>query len=413
MLAATLGVVAGAPLPGFTSAAPRPGEAMRAGAAAVKITPSLARTVYIAGYGINRTAESVRDDLWARAVVLEAGGTRLAVVSCDLIGLTNYRVRRMRERVRSVPGEHVLITTTHVHSGPDTLGLWGKTSVSTGLDPEYMTQLEDLVAGVVDQAAAGLQPVQVRAGRAVVPDGLVYNSREPVQDRDLTVLQLTPSGEVGAGRALATFIHYGAHPEVNKSRALTSDFVHLVREAVEAKYGGIALYLNGALGGMVTPQVKEHSFAEMERVGRGVGEAALGALAAARRVESTPLRVAARAVRLPLENERFKFALGLKLLDAGDVSLQEGELRTEVWRVDLGPLCWVTIPGEVLPAPALALRQRMPGPLPLVVSMANDELGYILDPADYDRPLYRYERSMSVGKETWPRLLAAAEELLR
>src|SRR5687767_2688389 len=100
-------------------------QQLRAGAAAVKITPSLTRTVYIAGYNNNRPATSVHDDLWARALVLDDGKSRLAVVSCDLIGLFNRRVKQIRALIKAVPPDNVLIACTHVHSGPDTLGLWG------------------------------------------------------------------------------------------------------------------------------------------------------------------------------------------------------------------------------------------------------------------------------------------------
>src|SRR4051794_15181433 len=107
-------------------------SSLKAGAAAVKITPSLDRTVYIAGYDNNRVAESIHDDLWARALVLDDGKTRMAFVSCDLIGLSNFRIRQFRSAVRSVPSENVLIACTHVHSGPDTLGLWGPDHGKTG-----------------------------------------------------------------------------------------------------------------------------------------------------------------------------------------------------------------------------------------------------------------------------------------
>jgi hypothetical protein len=40
-------------------------------------------------------------------------------------------------------------------------------------------------------------------------------------------------------------------------------------------------------------------------------------------------------------------------------------------------------------------------------------LGYILDPEDFDLKRYSYEKSMSVGKKTWPLLFGAAQELLK
>lgn len=385
---------------------------LRAGVATVKITPDLSRTVYIAGYEGNRIAESVHDDLWARALVLDDGTTRLAVVSCDLIGLSNYRVRQTRARIRSVPAENVLITCTHVHSGPDTLGLWGKGFTSSGIDPAYMEQLESRIVEAVDTAARSLRPVTLAAGTVEVPDGLVYNSREPIQDKQLTALRFIDPD----GKTVASVLHYGGHPEVNKTKAMTSDYVYYVREAAEKRFGGVAIFLNGALGGMVTPKISAHSFEEMQRVGEGVGAAGVQALEAAKPVTGTSIRVRRKQVAIPLENDKFKLLLGTRVLDA-DPEEKPGpegpQVRTEVWRVDLGPVTWITIPGEVLPKPALALKERIPGRYPMVVALGNDELGYILDPEDYPKDLYKYERSMSVGPQAWPRLFEAAQELLK
>ncbi len=44
--------------------------------------------IYLAGFGNNRVATGMHDDLWARALVLEYGGKRIAFVSLDLIGYT-------------------------------------------------------------------------------------------------------------------------------------------------------------------------------------------------------------------------------------------------------------------------------------------------------------------------------------
>jgi len=380
--------------------------AFRAGAAAVKITPSLDRTVYIAGYEGNRIAESVHDDLWARALVLDDGKTRFAVVACDLIGLSNPRVRRIRERIRAVPKENVLITATHVHSGPDTLGLWGKNPTASGIDPAYMTLLEERIAEAVETAARALKPARLSAGTTTVPEGLVYNSREPIQDKELTALRFSGAD----GKTIASVIHYGGHPEVNKSKALTSDFVHYVREAAEKRFGGVSLFLNGALGGMVTPKVSGHTLEEMQRVGEGVGRAAVAALESAQPQPAPALSIKQGTVLLPLENDGFKLLLGVKVLDG---ELVEGKIRTEVWRVDIGPVTWMTIPGEILPKPALALKEKLPGKFRMVVALGNDELGYILDPEDFSRGRYGYERSMSIGAQTWPLLFQAAQELLK
>src|SRR4051794_18069727 len=134
---------------------------LRAGAAVVDITPSLDRPVYLAGFNPNRRADSVHDSLSARALVLEQSGQRLAIVALDLIGLPNQRIRSIRARVKSVPSDRIVIACTHVHSGPDTLGLWGPSPTETGRDPRYLEQLETRVIDSIEQAAAALKPATV------------------------------------------------------------------------------------------------------------------------------------------------------------------------------------------------------------------------------------------------------------
>lgn len=400
-----LAALAAAGAVGRAHAAAPGAHGLRAGVAVVRITPELTRKVYIAGYESNRIAESVHDDLYARALVLDDGTTRVAVAACDLIGLSNWRIRKIRARVTAVPADQVIVACTHVHSGPDTLGLWGPSAFQTGLDAEYLTRLETDVAAAVDRAAGSLRPVTLSVGTVQVPDGLVYNSREPIQDKTLTALRFSDA----EGHTVATVVNYGGHPEVNKSKAITADFVQPVRDAVERRFGGTCVFLQGALGGMVTAQISEHTWEELQRVGEGVGKAAVAALEHARREPDPRLSVRKKAVLLPLENAKFKIAIGAKILDG---EIQDSTVPTEVWRFDLGRVTWITIPGEILPRPALALKGQMPGPYPMIVALGNDELGYILDPDDFDKKLYSYERSMSVGKNTWPVLFAAARELL-
>lgn len=384
-------------------------EGLKAGAAAVKITPALDRPVYLAGYSANRRATGVHDDVWARALVLERDGVRIAIVACDLIGLLHERVDLIRQPLESVPPANVLIACTHVHSGPDTLGLWGPGPLSSGVDRVYMEELGEKVRTAVDQAVTRLMPAALYAGRKPVEPGLVYNSREPVQDHDLTVLRFAGHDD----RTIASVIHYGAHPEVIKTDPeITSDFVHPVRAAVEKRFGGTSLYINGALGGMVTPDVRgRHNWEEMERVGDGIGAVAIAALDEARSLPVSRIRMLSRPLTLQVDNQRLRLAAAAGLLDLQNRRLDKAP--TEICRLDIGAVSMLTVPGEILPRPALALKAEMPGSYPMVVALGNDELGYILDPDDFERDLYAYERSMSIARGAWPAIHETARGLLK
>src|SRR5437870_5228156 len=109
---------------------------LRAGFGECDITPRLdGKPVYMAGFGKNRKATGVHDPLMARAVVFAHAGRKLAMVSVDVVGLFQATVERMRSKL---PGfTYVLVSSTHNHEGPDTLGLWGPNALSSGIDPAY------------------------------------------------------------------------------------------------------------------------------------------------------------------------------------------------------------------------------------------------------------------------------------
>jgi hypothetical protein len=63
-------------------------------------------------------------------------------------------------------------------------------------------------------------------------------------------MQFVGTSGATKGKTLATLINWNTHPESmeNKNTVLTSDFCHSIREEVEKRYGGTAVYINGAIG---------------------------------------------------------------------------------------------------------------------------------------------------------------------
>jgi hypothetical protein len=138
-------------------------QPLRAGFAAVDITPDLAnsRRIYLAGYGMNRRAAGVHDRLYARTVVLEHAGQRIAIASVDLVGLQYPDVKAIRTKL---PGfAYVLVASTHNHEGPDVIGIWGKGIFHRGVDEKYLAWVVEQVALSVKQAAAEMAPVTAAA----------------------------------------------------------------------------------------------------------------------------------------------------------------------------------------------------------------------------------------------------------
>ena len=139
-------------------------DGYRVGAAVEVITPKVAADappVWLAGYGVGRQAEVVHDDIYARAMVINDGKYSVAIVACDLIGLFREDVMRIRKEVDQLqlkpPIDYVLVSSTHTHAGPDTVGLWGPVG-RTGVNADHLKQVRAACVKAVGEAHAAMRP---------------------------------------------------------------------------------------------------------------------------------------------------------------------------------------------------------------------------------------------------------------
>jgi hypothetical protein len=394
-----------------------------AGYAQAVITPSLERPVYLAGFGRNRPAESVHDDLYVRALALQCGDTSLVVAALDLIGLGRQHCLEVAGRVSERrPGTRTWLASTHTHHGPDTIGFWGPDLATSGVDAAYLAGLKEQVVETALAAAGRLAPALFRSASVQVT-GLAKNARDPeVLDEELTCLQFVGPAGGGTPAPLATWLIYPCHPEVlwEHNPHITSDYVGALRQGMEAVTGGPCLVMVGAIGGMMTPDVQEHSFAEAEGMGQTLAQAAVGALGIrpAEPVERMVHRCQEFAV--PMTNPLFHMAMEAGLL--ADLLNQDGTVTSEANLLQLDSAWVLGVPGELLPKLGLAFKAQMREAGAVVAAVAgltNDEVGYIIPQGEYDYPENpfepgdHYEETMSLGGEVAPRLQNAVDELLR
>jgi len=234
-----------------------------AGFATSDITPPLDREM--AGFGPfnERKATSVHDPLMAHAMVLEADGKRVAVVDCDLAGITlevTRKVRLLVEAGTGIPGQHLLVSTTHTHSGPaipNWIG-WG------AHDEEYLAGLPPRIAQAVIAASKNLQPVELFYGEVPV-EGIGENreySGGPV-DKKLRVLEFE-HGEKVTGFIVNYSVHNVIFSEL--MHAYTADLTGVGIAKVLKDYpGAVGIYLQGSCGDINPKPANGINFAPPER----------------------------------------------------------------------------------------------------------------------------------------------------
>jgi len=397
---------------------------MNVGYAQAVITPSLDKTVFMAGFGQNRRAETVHDDLYVRALALQTEGTTLVLTALDLIGFFRADVYEVIETLKvsetfRVLKPEVLIASVHPHHGPDTMGLWGPDMKTRGVDEDYMRGLKDKIVATILASLADLRPATVKMTSVHVP-GLAKNNRNPeILDDELTLAQFV--GQIDNLPYVSLF-NFPCHPEVlwEHNPHITADYVGYLRDEVQRQTGAPCIFFAGDLGGMMTPDVKDHSFEEAEFMGKKLAEEGVKALSAQNSEKLEGISIEKKSVRIKLTNPLYKLGFFLKVLP--DVRDRKGWVESEVNLIKIGGLWFGAVPGELLPKLGIQLKAQMKSAgaqVAGVIGLANDELGYILPVEDFKYPLNpfkpgkNYEETNSLGKGIAPAVMDGLASLLK
>ncbi len=403
--------------------------------------------IYLAGFGDKRLATARHDDYEARTIVLDYGQTRIAVVAIDFIGYYSdagyYGISQIQKLLDPKLGiQEVLVASTHNHEGPDTIGAWGQGFMKDGKYPKYLRFADRQIAKSIALATARLQPAKVKLG---VTDPQQSPSIAGMQtrttgrppkffDEELRVMQFTGTSGRSKNKVIATLANWNTHPESMEDRntVMTADFPHAVRETIEKKYGGTAIYINGAIGaaeiigdtnnknhdrirfdGQDYPLNQQNNrpvftFERTEAIGRDVARAAIEAIEKGAWSSTNELSVRKADLKLPMDNQGYLMLLKLGVLDTSKLPADGSlpQLSTTIYAISLGDAQIVTTPGELFPelfygvakhrrsdcpqadtgAPLEpSIREAMTKKYRFMLGLCPDELGYIVPRYDWRR----------------------------
>lgn len=419
---------------------------LRAGAAEVNVTPEKFPVV-VNGMFEERSAARAGVPLSSRALVLEGGGTRLAIVVVDSLMMTRAFLDEVKQRAArdtGIPVDRLLISATHTHSAPSVMGCLG-----SGVDPEYGKQLGDGIVRSIVRAAGRMEPAEV--GWAVVADTKHNHCRRWIfrpdkigtdpfggktmrahmhpghqspnhvgpsgpADTDLSLLAVR--GAAG-GKPIAVVANYAMH--YKGSEPVSGDVCGLfgptLRAAIGAEPGFVAMLSQGTSGdSMWMDYSAPRNDPGLERYTAELVEVARGALAkveyrdrAVVAMEETRLKLRRRVPdeeRLAWARRVFPHPLertprGMKEVYAREALLLHADPEAELTlqAVRIGELGIVAIPNEVYGITGLKIKESSPLRPTFVIELANGAEGYIPPP----------EQHALGGYTTWPARTAGLE----
>jgi len=394
---------------------PSNAQTLRAGAAKRVLTPDPLLPVS-GGIGTPKKTVEKKGDLYVRAMVLEKGDTRVAFVSIDNLGWPSVLGDKSRALVRGIKPENILIAATHTHSAPDAYGFPNAQGESFA-DLKYLDKCVKQVAEAINEAVENLEPASLKVTTGEAKGKIAYNYYAPdLYDPRCGVIQATSTR---SGKTIATLVNYAVHPEVlgSEQGILSPDMCGPLYDRIEAKAGGVALFVNGAQGGMVTADVRReggkeaNTWEECHRIGELLADEALRIVAAAPVLVDPKLYCAARRVDFPIESDIMKFILKKSPLNYSFV--KKDTVSTQLNLINLGPAQILTIPGEALPNIGYYLKRKMPTQHAFLFGLTNDAFGYMLTKVDFNSfARYDYVSRTSLGEMTGEIYIEKALELV-
>jgi len=374
---------------------------LRAGVAKVDITPKTNEPLW--GFE-DRTdpATGTLDPLYARILVLEAGGKRIAIVTLDL-GRTfgEPSLDHLKEVVSKSSGiSCLLLSASHTHAGPVIKDEYA------GAPPEWEQTALDAIAAAIKTAADNLQVARIGSGTGSVfighnrlrvnDDGTVnWFERNPTMvptspvDPTVTVVRIDDRN----GVPLAILINYACHPVVlgSENSQYSADYPRITNRVVEKALGGSvqSFFVQGAAGDInpyyaVTP-MKENAVKLLDWTGEQLGQEVVRVAKGIQTVNdpsaSIDFREETLHLKLRWDPEQFRAAL-LKTFGAKSLEQMGAPIRpiidARVTSVLIDKqIAIIAVPGEPFVDFQESWRARCPVPTALFFGYSNGYHGYL------------------------------------
>ena len=232
-------------------------DKLKLGVARAVITPEVGCQLY--GYRPDIFSTKVADDLRATAFYFEQGDIKALMISCDVCLIDTSLSDRIRAEIRDrfgVPVENCMLSATHTHSGPNTVGEvgWGD------IDKNYCENI--FIPGIMNATKEAVSsPVPVKMGYAYGDSKVGINRRQITLKRyDYAVLGqnewgcYNPKMMVISFRDenddnIGTMIHYGCHgTSAGACTEISRDWAGIMVDGLEKVSGGIVAFFNGPEG---------------------------------------------------------------------------------------------------------------------------------------------------------------------
>ena len=406
---------------------------MKAGFAERDITPR-AGMEQPGGYQKAFHNGNIHDPCKVRAAVFDDGASRVALVGVDVAMLPRELVVQARSGISEqcgIPADAVLVGASHTHSGGPTVIVqpgeydhasdvvqWLAYQESSCADPEYLEIVRKAIAEAVVQADGTRKDAQANVGsgcesqvafnrRIRMKNGRTYT--HPGKGNPDNVDFAGPTdpevGVIGAwdleGQLMGCLVNYACHGTTGPGGS-SADWIYYMERVIRGALGdhAVVVFLNGACGDVtqvnnMNPRGVDQGEGISRCLGMRIGAEALKVLVTAPLGGLIPVATRSEMLQLPRRRpaaERVQrslaiiqegavgttdwlFAKEILMLDA--LLQREPVADVEIQAVQVGPVIFLSNPGELFCQLGLDIKSGSSFPLTFPVELANGSVGYI------------------------------------
>ncbi|MEO1995320.1 MAG: hypothetical protein ABGZ17_08595, partial [Planctomycetaceae bacterium] len=440
------------------------GADFQAGAVVVDVTPT-EFPVFVNGSMVSRSVSQVHTRVNARGLALADGKTRLVILvvdSCMLPRPLLDEVKQLASRRTGIPADHLLISATHTHTAPASMGCLG-----TDADPRYVPFLKERLAAAIVAAVAKLEPAQVgfakadaaeftalrrwirRPGkidldpfgnptvRATMHAGSNWDNvtgESGPEDPDLSLISI----QSRSGRPIAVLANFSMHyfGDQDISADYYGRFCEGLKQRVAPGSDFVGIMSHGCSGDIwrrdyTLPPSERQTDQLIDGYTNGLLDIALQAYGGIRYRQDADVAMAERRMvlkyRVP-DQQRLEWAQRI-VAEMGDRPVKT---RPEVYALEqiilherkqteivvqglrIGDIGIATTPTETYAITGLKIKAASPLPYNMVIELANGGDGYIPPPEQHLFGGYNTWAARSAGLEVMaePKIVAACLELI-
>lgn len=381
--------------------------AMKVGFAETDITPPVG--THKIGMIKDIVSDSVLDPLFARVMVIESGGQRVAFVQLDTLSIRWTQVSDMRRRISDeygFPGDNVMIAATHNHAGPAV--------ANTGdvqRDDAYVEVLVTRVVAMFGKALGNMREAEIGFGscfefevphnrRLIMRDGTV-RTLGTFDDPEALCLEGPIDPEVAVmaarskeGQMLGVVVNFACHPTHHGDEtSLSAGFPGVLARKMKAQGCPVTLFLNGASGNITDMDLRRGGARKTkEEIGDILADDVTRALADIEYTGEATLGCTSRTIRLPFRKitedeikgttrgaQRFVDPTAYDRGIPGQIERirRMGTQPAEVQVILVDEYAYAGIPAECFVQLGLRIKEESYPRHALVVGHANGMVGYV------------------------------------